>query len=159
MKILTYRVSLKTEVAKPQLSSVIHLTKQFQDCFTVSLCAHNWIINDCRQIYNKSWNITKHFWVILFQHLPGFSLSGVYKQAKLTTSLVASNLLDGHTFQENLWPSLSSFCWMYSGKVPITKDKTNAHNKETFLQLFWGSQWLKNRKPRTTLLLTETVFR
>jgi hypothetical protein len=140
MKILTYRVSLKTEVAKPQLSSVIHLTKRIQDCFTVSSCAHNWIVSDCRQIYNKSWNITKNVWVILFQHLPGFSFSGVYKHAKLTTSLVASNLLDGHTFQDNRTPSLSSFCWMYSWKVPITKDKTNAYYiiKKLFSNCFEG---------------------
>jgi len=44
----------------------------------------------------------------------GLSLRGVYKQLSGTTMRVASSRLDGHTFQLNLTPSLSSFCCINS---------------------------------------------
>ena len=50
----------------------------------------------------------------------GLSLRGVYKQLSGTTIRVASSLLDGHTFQLNLTPSLSSFCCMNSWYVDIS---------------------------------------
>lgn len=39
---------------------------------------------------------------------------GVKRHETGTTSLEASSRLDGHMFQLNLTPSLSSFCWMNS---------------------------------------------
>ena len=49
----------------------------------------------------------------------GLSLRGVYKQLSGTTMRVASSRLDGHTFQLNLTPSLSSFCCINSWYVVI----------------------------------------
>ena len=51
----------------------------------------------------------------------GLSFSGVNKAATGTTILVASNRLDGQTFQLNRTPSRSSFCWMNSKYVVIVE--------------------------------------
>jgi len=49
----------------------------------------------------------------------GRSFRGVYKQLSGTTMRVASRRLDGHTFQLNRTPSLSSFCCINSWYVAI----------------------------------------
>jgi len=60
----------------------------------------------------------------------GRSFRGVYKQLRGTTMRVASSRLDGHTFQLNLTPSLSSFCCINSWYVAIlhlTANKSTIH--------------------------------
>ena len=56
----------------------------------------------------------------------GRSFRGVYKQLSGTTMRVASSRLDGHTFQLNRTPSLSSFCCINSWYVVILCSPANS---------------------------------
>ena len=74
--------------------------------------------------------------------LPGLSFKGVYKQETGTTSRVASRRLDGQTFQAIRTPSLSSFCWMNSWKVAISKIQQDLINETD--NNMWGLHSEKN---------------
>jgi hypothetical protein len=56
-------------------------------------------------------------------------LSGVYRQPRGTTHLVASSFEDGHTFQENLTPSRCSGPWkshcILKSKADVKENQTN----------------------------------
>ena len=65
----------------------------------------------------------------------GRSLRGLYKQLSGTTMRVASSRLDGHTFQLNRTPSLSSFCCINSWYVVIMcspENKKYMYTKDSY---------------------------
>lgn len=75
----------------------------------------------------------------------GRSFSGVNREATGTTIRVASRRLEGHTFQLNLTPSLSSFCWINSRKVVITtvlflKKRHTSRDKCQGYRMHWKPQ-------------------